>query len=77
MLLVDDILRTGHKLAEVKKLVEERGGEVVGLAVVVYQPNSDHVDFGPLPLYYLAQLDGKYYCERGGLRAMQARRVVR
>ncbi len=73
VLLVDDILRTGHKLAEVKKLVEERGGEVVGLAVVVYQPNSDHVDFGPLPLYYLAQLDGKYYpnaaacalCKRG------------
>src|SRR3984893_10273787 len=33
VLLVDDILRTGHKLSEVKKLVEERGGAVVGLAV--------------------------------------------
>jgi orotate phosphoribosyltransferase len=73
VLLVDDILRTGHKLAEVKKLVEARGGEVVGLAVVVYQPNPDHVTFGTLPLYYLAQLDGKYYanapscelCKRG------------
>jgi len=61
VLLVDDILRTGQKLAEVKKLVEQRGGEVVGLAVVVYQPNPVCVDFGPLPLYYLAQLDGKYY----------------
>jgi orotate phosphoribosyltransferase len=73
VLLVDDILRTGNKLAEVKSLVESKGGEVVGLAVVVYQPNPNRVDFGPLPLYYLAQLDGKYYsnaaacelCKRG------------
>jgi orotate phosphoribosyltransferase len=73
VLLVDDILRTGRKLAEVKKLVEERGGEVVGLAVVVYQPNPNRLDFGHLPLYYLAQLDGQYYanaavcelCKRG------------
>ena len=74
VLLVDDILRTGTKLAEVKKLVEERGGEVVGMAVVVYQPNPTRVDFGALPFYYLAQLgDGKYYeneaacdlCKRG------------
>ena len=73
VLLVDDILRTGQKLAEVKKLVEERGGEVVGLAVVVYQPNPNCLDFGVLPFYYLAQLDGKYYanapacdlCKRG------------
>jgi len=73
VLLADDILRTGQKLAEVKKLVEERGGEVVGLAVVVYQPNPKRVDFGALPLFYLAELDGKYYanasvcemCKRG------------
>ena len=73
VLLVDDILRTGQKLSEVKKLVEDRGGEVVGLAVIVYQPNPNCVDFGKLPFYYLAQLDGKYYgnasacelCKRG------------
>src|ERR1700730_6283155 len=73
VLLADDILRTGQKLAEVKKLVEERGGEVVGLTVVVYQPNPNCMDFGPLPLYFLAQLDGQYYataavcelCKRG------------
>ena len=73
VLLVDDILRTGQKLEEVKKLVESRGGEVVGVAVVVYQPSPKCLDFGPLPFYYLAQLDGKYYpnasacelCKRG------------
>src|ERR1700690_3605629 len=31
VLLVDDILRTGGKLADVKKLVEDNGGEVVAI----------------------------------------------
>ncbi|HEY2842197.1 MAG TPA: phosphoribosyltransferase family protein, partial [Bryobacteraceae bacterium] len=62
VLLVDDILRTGRKLSELKSLVEQRGGEVVGMAVVVYQPNPSRVDFGTLPFCYLAHLSGgKYY----------------
>jgi orotate phosphoribosyltransferase len=73
VLLVDDILRSGHKLAELKKLVENRGGEVVGLAVVIYQPTPSTVTFDPLPFYYLARLDAQYYkdaatcelCKRG------------
>ena len=36
VLLVDDILRTGTKLSELKTLVESQGGEVVGLAVVKF-----------------------------------------
>src|SRR6266849_9644031 len=39
VLLVDDILRTGRKLSELKQLVESKGGQVVGLAVMIYQPN--------------------------------------
>lgn len=61
VLLVDDILRTGKKLAELKKLVEDHGGEVVGLAVVIYQPNPTTPSFDPLPFYYLAKLDATYY----------------
>jgi orotate phosphoribosyltransferase len=73
VLLVDDILRTGQKLADLKKLVESKGGEVVGLAVVIYQPNPACINFDPLPFYYLAKLDATYYkdaascdlCKRG------------
>ena len=73
VVLVDDILRTGHKLAEMKNLVESRGGEVVAIAVIAYQPDPALISFDPLPLYYLAQLDGTHYgdasscglCERG------------
>lgn len=61
VLLVDDILRTGQKLNELKKLVESQGGEVVGLAVLIYQPYPDAIKFEPLPFYYLARLDSKYY----------------
>ena len=62
VLLVDDILRSGRKLTELKRLVESKGGEVVGLAVIVYQPNPHCATFGSLPLYYLAKLDS-LYCE--------------
>lgn len=61
VLLVDDILRTGKKLSELKKLVESHGGEVAGLAVVIYQPYPDAICFDPLPFYYLAKLDPHYF----------------
>jgi len=62
VLLVDDILRSGRKLTELKRLVESHGGEVVGLAVIVYQPNPHCASFGSLPFFYLAKLDS-LYCE--------------
>ncbi len=73
VLLVDDILRTGSKLRELKALVERNGAEVVGLGVMIYQPNPHTPNFDPLPLSYLAKLDSMYYkdaascdlCKRG------------
>jgi orotate phosphoribosyltransferase len=60
VVLVDDILRTGTKLAELKELLEKGGANVVGLAVMVYQPTPNTQSFGNLPLYYLAKLDASY-----------------
>jgi orotate phosphoribosyltransferase len=65
VLLCDDILRTGTKIGQLMKLVESRGGEVVGLAVMVYQPTPKTPDFAPLPLFYLAKLDAHYYMDAG------------
>jgi orotate phosphoribosyltransferase len=73
VLLVDDILRTGGKLMDLKKLVEDRGGQVVAIAVLIHQPEPDAATFDPLPFYSLAHLDATYYkdakscdlCERG------------
>ncbi|HYP12758.1 MAG TPA: phosphoribosyltransferase family protein [Bryobacteraceae bacterium] len=74
VVLVDDILRTGRKLSELKSLVEAAGAEVVALAVMIYQPNPKTPNFDSVPLYYLTKLDSMYYmdeqsCElcRGGV----------
>jgi len=73
VVIVDDILRTGSKLAELKALLESRGAIVVGLAMIIYQPTPQTLSFGSLPLYYLAKLEASYYaagaecalCKRG------------
>src|SRR6266404_1753827 len=61
VLLVDDILRTGAKMTELKKLVEDRGGDVVAIAVLIHQPEPGAATFGTLPFYSLAHLDATYY----------------
>ena len=73
VLLVDDILRSGRRLTELRALVESKGADIVGLAVAVYQPNPSVLDFGSLPLFYLAKMNAMYYkdtascdlCKRG------------
>ena len=61
VLLVDDILRTGSKISALRKLVEESGGEVMGIAVLIHQPLPGAPTFDPLPFYSLTQLDATYY----------------
>ena len=65
VVIVDDILRTGSQLAELKTLLESRGASVVGLATIIYQPTPQTIDFGSLPLYYLARLEASYYAAGG------------
>ena len=73
VVLVDDILRSGTKLTEMRALIESHGANVMALAVVIYQPTPDTKDFGSLPVYYLAKLDAHYssdaatceLCKRG------------
>ncbi len=63
VVLVDDILRTGSNLSELKQMLEAKGAQVVGLAVIIYQPTPTTHDFGSLPLYYLAKLEASYYAD--------------
>jgi orotate phosphoribosyltransferase len=65
VVLVDDILRTGKKLSELKKLLESYGAIVMGLAVLIYQPFPNCASFGNLPLYYLAKLEARYAVDGG------------
>jgi orotate phosphoribosyltransferase len=61
VLLVDDILRSGRNLVELKSLLESYGATVVALAVIIYQPMPNAVNFGSLPLLHLARLNASYY----------------
>jgi orotate phosphoribosyltransferase len=65
VVLVDDILRSGALLTEARALLESRGAQVVGLAVLVYQPTPHTQSFGSIPLYYLAKLEATYYADAG------------
>jgi orotate phosphoribosyltransferase len=76
VVLVDDILRTGKNLAELKRLLESAGATVVGLAVVIYQPTPKTVSFGNLPLYYLAKLDASYYADSAHCELCQTGRPL-
>lgn len=61
VVMVDDILRSGSKLTEMKALLEKNGARVLAVAVVIYQPTPQTKSFGDLPLFYLARLDASYY----------------
>lgn len=63
VILVDDILRSGRNLHEMKALLENKGATVAAVAVVIYQPTPETLGFGSLPFYYLAQLDASYYAD--------------
>jgi orotate phosphoribosyltransferase len=63
VLLVDDILRSGSHLSELKTLLESYGAIVVAVGVIVYQPVPHTRTFGPLPLLHLARLEAAYYAE--------------
>ena len=60
VVLVDDVLRSGKRLTELKKLVEDKGGEVIAVAVVIHQPLPDALSFGKLPFYCLATLHSAF-----------------
>jgi len=68
VLIVDDILRSGRKLAKLRKLIIDCGAEVVGVAVMVYQPTLDSSKVEDVPFFYLAKLDAMYYRNASGVK---------
>lgn len=61
VILVDDILRTGRKLTQLRQLVEKAGAKVLALAVLVHQPFENCAEFGDLPLFKLLTLEPHYW----------------
>jgi orotate phosphoribosyltransferase len=61
VVLVDDILRRGSKLIEMKALLESYGAIIAAIALVIYQPLPDVRTFGEIPFLYLTRLEASYY----------------
>ncbi|MGH9395025.1 MAG: phosphoribosyltransferase family protein [Terriglobales bacterium] len=61
VILVDDILRTGRKLTQLRNLVEKAGAKVLALAVLVHQPFENCAEFPQLPLFKLLTLEPHYW----------------
>jgi orotate phosphoribosyltransferase len=76
VVMVDDILRSGSRLTEMKNLLESHGAKVVAIAVVIYQPTPQTRSFGDLPLYYLAKLGQSYFAESGACDLCKRREPV-
>lgn len=72
VLLVDDTMHTGTRMTELRQYVESLGDQVVGIAVMVYQPLTETPSFDPLPFFYLARLDGKQYPNAGSCELCRA-----
>jgi orotate phosphoribosyltransferase len=72
VVIVDDTLRTGRKLRELKALLESKGAAILAVAVVIYQPYGSEVAFEHIPLYTLARLEAELYPDAAGCRMCQA-----
>lgn len=64
VILVDDILRTGRKLTQLRRLVEAAGAQVLALAVLVHQPFENCARFDDLPLFKLLTLEPHYWAAK-------------
>ena len=60
-IVVDDILRSGKMLRQLRDLLQAQGAKVLALAVIVHQPTVETADFGDLPVYSLARLQLTYW----------------
>lgn len=72
VVMVDDTLRTGRKLGQLKELLESAGATIVALAVVIHQPYGEVKEFDHIPLYRLATLEAELYRDSGNCRLCKA-----
>jgi orotate phosphoribosyltransferase len=63
VVIVDDLLRSGTVMTEMRALLESYGAMVLALAVMVYQPIPKTKPFGALPLLHLLRLEANYYSD--------------
>ncbi|HVW08222.1 MAG TPA: hypothetical protein VHC90_06550 [Bryobacteraceae bacterium] len=69
VVLVDDIIRSGSRMAALRKLLEAAGAQIMAVAAIVYQPYPKVESFDGLPLYYLARIETGYSADAASCQA--------
>jgi orotate phosphoribosyltransferase len=73
VVLVDDIIRSGRRMAALRKMLESAGAEVVAVAAIVHQPYPQVEPIEGLPLYYLARIESGYDANAASCEACKNR----
>lgn len=72
VILVDDTVRTGRMLHEMKSLLESAGATILAVAVVIRQPHGKQNGFDHIPMYSLATLEAEMYPAAADCRMCRA-----
>jgi orotate phosphoribosyltransferase len=76
VVLVDDMLRAGTRMTQLKTLMEGLGATIVAIAVVIYSPTPKGREFGDVPFYHLARVEANYYPDEASCEMCRKSRPV-
>ncbi len=73
VVIIDDVYRSGARIAELRKVCERNQVEVLAVATLIYQPNPETPPLRDIPHYYLAKINARFdldsescdQCQRG------------
>lgn len=60
VVIVDDVYRSGARIAELRQLCERNGAEVLAVATLIYQPGPETPPLRDVPHYYLAKINARF-----------------
>lgn len=60
VVIVDDVYRSGVRIAELRELCAKNGAEVLAVATLIYQPSPETLSMDGVPHYYLAKINARY-----------------
>jgi len=63
VVIVDDVYRSGSRIAELRGICERNGVQVLAIATLVYQPTPATPVIRDIPFFYLAKLNAQYYAD--------------
>ncbi len=61
VVLVDDMIRTGRKLRQLRQLAEQAGAEVLAIGVLASESLAENADFDSVPFCRMTRVEPQYW----------------